>query len=126
MILKVYPELAALLGGQAPDLRGQFLRGLGGASGAIGVRQIESVYIAPNTTTLTHQGMDWSWINTYGGNYTEPIHGLTATSWGPKNRNPQLLPYYNNAHDGYINSYTYGIEIPVFHPVNYSMEVKSD
>lgn len=39
----VYPELFALMGGQAPDLRGLFLRGQGGGSAALGVRQAASI-----------------------------------------------------------------------------------
>ena len=35
----VYPELFAVVGGQVPDLRGLFLRGHGGNSAALGVRQ---------------------------------------------------------------------------------------
>lgn len=35
----VYPELFAVVGGQVPDLRGLFLRGRGGNSAALGVRQ---------------------------------------------------------------------------------------
>lgn len=35
----VYPELSALVGGNVPDLRGLFLRGHGGNSAALGVRQ---------------------------------------------------------------------------------------
>ena len=39
----VYPELFALMGGQVPDLRGLFLRGHGGNSAALGVKQEDSV-----------------------------------------------------------------------------------
>lgn len=35
----VYPELAALIGGSVPDYRGLFLRGIGGNSGPLGVKQ---------------------------------------------------------------------------------------
>lgn len=34
-----YPELYALLGGRVPDLRGLFLRGVGGNSAGLGVKQ---------------------------------------------------------------------------------------
>ena len=40
---RAYPELFALLGGQTPDLRGLFLRGHGGSSAALGVRQTQSL-----------------------------------------------------------------------------------
>jgi hypothetical protein len=42
-----YPELSAALGGAAavPDLRGQFLRGVGGNSAPIGVAQKDATYI---------------------------------------------------------------------------------
>ena len=36
---RAYPELFAVVGGQVPDLRGLFLRGHGGNSAALGVRQ---------------------------------------------------------------------------------------
>ena len=36
---RAYPELFAIVGGQTPDLRGLFLRGHGGNSAALGVRQ---------------------------------------------------------------------------------------
>ena len=39
----VYPELYAVLGGQVPDLRGLFLRGHGGNSAALGVRQDDAI-----------------------------------------------------------------------------------
>ena len=39
----VYPELFAVLGGQTPDLRGLFLRGHGGDSAALGVRQGDAI-----------------------------------------------------------------------------------
>lgn len=38
-----YPELSALLGGQVPDLRGLFLRGHGGNSAALGVKQGDAI-----------------------------------------------------------------------------------
>ena len=38
-----YPELFAVLGGQVPDLRGLFLRGHGGDSAALGVRQGDAI-----------------------------------------------------------------------------------
>jgi hypothetical protein len=40
---RAYPELFALLGGQVPDLRGLFLRGHGGNSAALGVRQGDAI-----------------------------------------------------------------------------------
>lgn len=38
-----YPELFALMGGQVPDLRGLFLRGLGGNSAALGITQEDEI-----------------------------------------------------------------------------------
>ena len=38
-----YPELSALLGGQVPVLRGLFLRGHGGNSAALGVKQGDAI-----------------------------------------------------------------------------------
>ena len=40
---RAYPELFAVLGGQVPDLRGLFLRGHGGDSAALGVRQGDAI-----------------------------------------------------------------------------------
>lgn len=39
----VYPELFAVVGDQVPDLRGLFLRGHGGNSAALGIRQEDTV-----------------------------------------------------------------------------------
>ncbi|GAB1255380.1 phage tail protein [Desulfovibrio falkowii] len=39
----VYPELFAVVGPQVPDLRGLFLRGLGGNSAALGVQQGDAI-----------------------------------------------------------------------------------
>jgi hypothetical protein len=44
---EVYPELAALVGTRVPDLRGLFLRGIGGKAGNLGQVQTESIHI-PN------------------------------------------------------------------------------
>ena len=38
-----YPELFALMGGQVPDLRGLFLRGLGGNSAELKVKQEDEI-----------------------------------------------------------------------------------
>lgn len=38
-----YPELAAVVGGTVPDLRGRFLRGLGGSSAGLGVAQGDAI-----------------------------------------------------------------------------------
>ena len=40
--LRTYPELFALMGGKVPDLRGLFLRGVGGNSAGLGVKQEDS------------------------------------------------------------------------------------
>lgn len=39
----VYPELSAVIGLQVPDLRGLFLRGMGGNSANLGVRQEDAI-----------------------------------------------------------------------------------
>lgn len=38
-----YPDLAAIIGGQTPDYRGLFLRGVGGNSASIGVHQGDAI-----------------------------------------------------------------------------------
>ena len=43
----VYPELFALMGGQVPDLRGLFLRGLGGNSAELKVKQEDELNTPP-------------------------------------------------------------------------------
>ena len=48
-----YPELFALMGGRTPDLRGVFLRGHGGNSAALGVRQ-EDAFKAHSHDFLGH------------------------------------------------------------------------
>ncbi len=59
-----YPELAAVIGGKTPDLRGKFLRGLGGSSAALGVIQGDAMrnmtgifHIAVNGGQLTSTGV---------------------------------------------------------------------
>lgn len=44
-----YPELVAAIGSQVPDYRGQFLRGVGGKSAALGAAQSDGVY-APSVS----------------------------------------------------------------------------
>ena len=51
--LDAYPELFAIVGGQTPDLRGLFLRGHGGNSAALGVRQ-EDAFKAHSHDFLGH------------------------------------------------------------------------
>ncbi|MDR2821020.1 MAG: phage tail protein, partial [Desulfovibrio sp.] len=55
----VYPELSAVLGGASavPDLRGQFLRGVGGKSAAIGVKQTDATYIREGEAKQTLFGV---------------------------------------------------------------------
>ena len=50
---RAYPELFAVVGGQVPDLRGLFLRGHGGNSAALGVRQ-EDAFKAHSHNFLGH------------------------------------------------------------------------
>jgi hypothetical protein len=54
-----YPELYAALGGASavPDLRGQFLRGVGGNSAAIGVKQTDATYIREGEAKQTLFGV---------------------------------------------------------------------
>ena len=49
----VYPELRALVGTAVPDLRGLFLRGIGGNSGALGVRQDDIIKTHTSSTIGT-------------------------------------------------------------------------
>jgi hypothetical protein len=51
-----YPELYAQYGGNIPDMRGMFLRGVGGKSGALGELQAEGVYIDPSTAKISIGG----------------------------------------------------------------------
>jgi hypothetical protein len=54
-----YPELSSVLGGASavPDLRGQFLRGVGGNSAAIGVKQTDATYIRDGEAQQTLYGV---------------------------------------------------------------------
>jgi len=112
---QVYPELATLIGTTVPDLRGQFLRGLGGKSGSLRQNQSESIYIAPNSVTMTHQGMDWSWIRTEGYYDGYDYYYYGYPNLFPKNLHPQLRPY------GYYNHNFY-YDLPLFHPVSGSSD----
>ncbi|MDR2893671.1 MAG: phage tail protein [Deltaproteobacteria bacterium] len=51
-----YPELYALYGSNIPDLRGVFLRGVGGKSGELGELQAEGVYIDPASAKISIGG----------------------------------------------------------------------
>ncbi|MDR2893512.1 MAG: phage tail protein [Deltaproteobacteria bacterium] len=51
-----YPELYALVGGNVPDFRGMFLRGVGGKAGELGELQAEGVYIDPATARISLAG----------------------------------------------------------------------
>ena len=48
-----YPELYSIIGAHVPDLRGQFLRGLGGNSGTLGAVQNYGTYV-PNASTVQY------------------------------------------------------------------------
>jgi hypothetical protein len=56
---RAYPELYAALEGAAavPDLRGQFLRGLGGQSAAMGVKQTDATYVREGEAKQTLMGV---------------------------------------------------------------------
>jgi len=106
-----YTVLRTLLNSNTvPDLRGQFLRGVGGKSDTLGKPQVESIYIPPNSVTMTHQGMDWT---------TMRLSNTDVQYLGKKSYSP-----FNQLHtDGgghYIynyNPYQYA-EIPLFHAIN--------
>lgn len=72
----VYPELYALLGANVPDLRGLFLRGHGGNSSALGVRQSDMVGLhdhivsirngdgfGSGTPAFDETDSPWGWVN---------------------------------------------------------------
>jgi hypothetical protein len=84
-----YPELSSALGGTSavPDLRGQFLRGVGGNSAALGVKQgdmvgahdhIVSIYDGDGwgsgTPAFDETDNPWGWTNfrTTAGNNMGP------------------------------------------------------
>jgi hypothetical protein len=56
---RAYPELYAALGGAAavPDLRGQFMRGVGGKSAAMGVKQTDATYVREGEAKQTLMGV---------------------------------------------------------------------
>ena len=54
LIPRAYPELFALVGARVPDYRGLFLRGLGGNSAGLGVRQEDA---GRNITGYTGTGL---------------------------------------------------------------------
>ena len=49
----MYPQLYSIVGAHVPDLRGQFLRGLGGNSEALGTVQNYGTYVPNATVTQT-------------------------------------------------------------------------
>ena len=63
----VYPELSALVGPTVPDLRGLFLRGLGGNSAALGVVQNDMVGPHKHHINRSTGGSGNSWIGNGGG-----------------------------------------------------------
>lgn len=50
-----YPELAAVVGANIPDLRGKFLRGLGGNSAELGLTQGDAIRNITGTLSAYHQ-----------------------------------------------------------------------
>jgi hypothetical protein len=78
-----------------PDLRGLFLRGLGGQSAAIGVKQTDATYVREGETTQTLLGVqekilgggpgissdDWGFI--YYGLYTVLTTGFSPNAGSP-------------------------------------------
>ena len=69
----VYPELFALVGPTVPDLRGLFLRGLGGNSAALGVKQDDMV--GPHDHIVSIRDGD-------GGGSGTPAFDETNSPWG--------------------------------------------
>jgi len=70
---QVYPELADLVGPTVPDLRGLFLRGLGGKSDQLSRKQLEGVYISNASFSIT-------------GIYKSSIEGYSVISFNCANR----------------------------------------
>ena len=83
----VYPELFAVVGNSVPDLRGLFLRGHGGNSAALGVRQSDMVGVhdhivsirdgdgfGSGTPAFDETDSPWGWVNfrTAAGNNMGP------------------------------------------------------
>lgn len=67
----IYPELYAVVGNKVPDLRGLFLRGLGGNSAALGVAQNYGTYV-PNASvslSLNDISVNGLWYNGIGESY---------------------------------------------------------
>ena len=64
-----FPELYSIIGAHVPDLRGQFLRGLGGNSGTLGDVQNYGTYVPNATVIQTISGLQKVSITagTYGG-----------------------------------------------------------
>ena len=62
-----YPELFALVGPQVPDLRGLFLRGHGGNSDALGVRQGDAIRNITGSYTGTYTGISGVFYRITGG-----------------------------------------------------------
>lgn len=74
----VYPELFALVGSVVPDLRGLFLRGLGGNSSALGVFQANMVGPHAHHINRSTGGSGNSWIGNGGGGN----RGDSTDTWG--------------------------------------------
>lgn len=77
-IPNAYPELFALIGPVVPDLRGLFLRGLGGNSAALGVFQANMVGPHAHHINRSTGGSGNSWIGNGGGGN----RGDSTDSWG--------------------------------------------
>jgi len=76
----VYPEVAALVGPAVPDLRGLFLRGLGGESTTLGTVQGDAIR---NITAHVHGVYANTTVYSPGGAFTRSSwSGLTLLSDG--------------------------------------------
>ena len=88
----VYPELFAVLGGQVPDLRGVFLRGLDNGKGIDPGREI-GTYQADEVGPHTHPVNLWRHNAGGGGIWSYPKYdGYDGTIWTRPNSGVETRP----------------------------------
>ena len=87
-----YPELFAVLGGQVPDLRGMFLRGLDNGKGIDPGREI-GTYQADEVGPHTHPVNLWRHNAGGGGIWSYPKYdGYDGTIWTRPNSGVETRP----------------------------------
>jgi hypothetical protein len=75
-----------------PDYRGQFLRGVGGNSAAIGAKQTDATYVREGEATTTLFGVQETKVLNIANNYEEitPVYYVLTIAYGNNGGNSYI------------------------------------